>query len=277
MPLTDELERVRQKQLQEMVALAAHASVTVTGLIFPFGASGAHTPGDEFWLLSFSCFAWRTDGRSIRREALLVRRWASNAELRAFMDRHKSGAIVEMRVRLAKSGFDQPLALLEDLTTADSADAQLHAILDDLRKSVVHVDEQFGVLTLDRVMGWFEGRVDWNGANVTLYVVADQPGDLDKSLVAARSLWSRQAGWTRQVNDIAVAKLLSLKNETWLEAGESASTPAAFVERMVLESIKIDPHGRFEFVHDDGDLFWGHGIEVSGTLAQGAHEVGIVG
>lgn len=38
---------------------------------------------------------------------------------------------------------------------------------------------------------------------------------------------------------------------------------------MKLESISIQPNGEFEFWHNDGDLFYGHSIQISGSLEKG--------
>lgn len=38
---------------------------------------------------------------------------------------------------------------------------------------------------------------------------------------------------------------------------------------MTLEGISVDPDGSFDFWHNDGDLFWGHAIQISGSLVEG--------
>ena len=46
---------------------------------------------------------------------------------------------------------------------------------------------------------------------------------------------------------------------------------------MRLTSINTYPEGGFEFWHDDGDLFWGHYIQVSGSLDEGLTSADIPG
>ena len=41
------------------------------------------------------------------------------------------------------------------------------------------------------------------------------------------------------------------------------------MERMELDAVQISADGRFEFWFNDGDLFWGHAIHVTGALDQG--------
>ena len=38
---------------------------------------------------------------------------------------------------------------------------------------------------------------------------------------------------------------------------------------MKLESVNAYPDGAFAFWYDDGDLFWGHAIQMTGNLKEG--------
>ena len=94
---------------------------------------------------------------------------------------------------------------------------------------------------------------------------------------SAHELFKLQQTWDARVRDYAVSELLELKNDTWLGEGETEFTPATFKAQMKLESISVDPAGGFEFWFNDGDLFWGHTILVSGTLTDGPNDAGIHG
>jgi hypothetical protein len=61
-----------------------------------------------------------------------------------------------------------------------------------------------------------------------------------------------------------------------LREDETPVTPRQFKERMTLESIAVSPNGKFEFTFDDGQLFWGHVIQVSGSLSKGPTNAHIV-
>ena len=41
------------------------------------------------------------------------------------------------------------------------------------------------------------------------------------------------------------------------------------MERMELDAVQISAGGSFEFWFNDGDLFWGHAIHVTGALDKG--------
>ena len=49
----------------------------------------------------------------------------------------------------------------------------------------------------------------------------------------------------------------------------AGAVPERFMERMELDAVQIYGDGAFEFWFNDGDLFWGHAIHVTGSLDQG--------
>ena len=71
--------------------------------------------------------------------------------------------------------------------------------------------------------------------------------------------------------------LLELKNDAWLDEDESEVSAEEFIARMELSSVSIHADGGFEFWFDDGDLFWGHSIMVSGNIQDGLDDAGIHG
>jgi hypothetical protein len=71
--------------------------------------------------------------------------------------------------------------------------------------------------------------------------------------------------------------LLNLKNDNWLDDGEDEVTAEQFIEAMRLESIAVYPDGSFVFWHQDGDLFWGHSIQICGSLSEGLTDADIPG
>ena len=49
------------------------------------------------------------------------------------------------------------------------------------------------------------------------------------------------------------------------------------MERMELDAIQIYEDGAFEFWFNDGDLFWGHSIHVTGSLKAGPEDAQMEG
>jgi len=81
----------------------------------------------------------------------------------------------------------------------------------------------------------------------------------------------------KQLERAPETEILGLKNELWLAEGEAEANRTEFECKMVLESIKVEPDGSFEFWHNGGDLFRGHSIMVSGNLEEGPNDAGIHG
>lgn len=168
-------------------------------------------------------------------------------------------------------------ALLETLIGPTRGEAELHAHAKRLQLPVTRADKVLGKLTLDRRINSYDGRAKWNGKAVTVSVSADEGGDPDAGIQVAHALWRAQARWSRRVSDFAVAKLLKLKNENWLDENEKPVTAKEFRRRMKLETVSVYGDGSFAFWHDDGELFWGHAIQVSGDLKSGPRDADIPG
>ena len=84
-----------------------------------------------------------------------------------------------------------------------------------------------------------------------------------------------QNGWDEKVRSFAADQLLEQAND-WAQdaAGNEDGEPEEitreqFMERLELDAVQISADGRFEFWFNDGDLFWGHAIHVTGALDQG--------
>ena len=70
-------------------------------------------------------------------------------------------------------------------------------------------------------------------------------------------------------------ELLPLKNDAWRDEDEPRLSPAQFAARITLQS--VNAYGSFGFWHDDGDLFWGHSVQVTGNLKEGPKDADIPG
>ena len=65
-----------------------------------------------------------------------------------------------------------------------------------------------------------------------------------------------------KAKDYTVNKLLKLKNDLWLEEDEKEVTKKDFKDRMKFTSLYVFSESA-NFYFDNGDLFWGHTIEVT--------------
>ena len=138
-------------------------------------------------------------------------------------------------------------------------------------------NEDFGVFTFDMGVNWYSTNVNWIEESINLNLSVESNDELNSALQAAHALWNDKVMWNNLIRDYAVSELLSLKNESWLEEDDIEVTGEQFKDRMRLESITIYSDASFEFWHDDGDLFWGHSILISGSLSEGLTDADIPG
>lgn len=258
-------------------AFAAAPERTIHGVVSASGASAGKSGREKLWTLNVDLIAWRIAGQEVRRAPLKVSKRVSDAELKAQKAPIAAETVIAFRGKLCESSpFGDARAELTSLL-APPTDPELESILDEYRQPVELTDPVLGKLVLDRSVDWFEGMVVWSGQPVQIGASLDENGDAADTLGTARALLADAAGWTAKVNAFVVDKLLALKNDSWLEEDEAPLTADQFIACMQLDSITVDPGGYFTFWHNDGDLFWGHTIQVSGSLHEGLSDATIAG
>jgi hypothetical protein len=197
----------------------------------------------------------------------------SEEELSRQMGAIKAYSLLGLRLRFADHPNGRKQASGSTLPVTGLKDEELAQVATELQKPVVISDPTLGDFTLDRSLDWFRGEATWAGKQIRLELSAGKNGEADQCLQVAKALWGDQSAWAAKVSDYAVEQLLERKNGTWLDEGESPVTPELFKSRMSLESVTVYPSGEFEFWHDDGDLFWGHSIQVCGSISEGLTDV----
>jgi hypothetical protein len=265
-----------------LAQLGAQPKVDVLGILSESGVSGGWSQGDTLHSLFFCFASWRIAGSELHKDQLVVRRLVSkkvfDRELKKLRERILPNTVTRIRARVAEhSVWDRADALLEKVIGEDTSDRQMNAELKRLQKPVRFKDEDFGRFTLDRSINWFRTRTSWNGRKVQLSLAAQEPKEVEKALKVARTLWSAPKKWQKIVDAGAVKDLLPLKHTNWRGDEEGLLSATEFAARMELISITVCPDGEFRFWHDDGDLFFGHNIEVVGTLQKGIWYAGVHG
>jgi len=258
----------REDQLYD--ELSASPVCELSGVVSASGVSGGKARGQEFWSLLLTLDAWRVGTDPVRTESLMLRRRVTDEELKAFQETIDSETVIKVRARVTEDNvFGSPQGQLEEFLGAVSDDTELHSCLAELQKPVIHSDRRFGPLTFDRSIRWYAGTARWNGKLIDLNVNAETEDELLQALAVAYTLWDNESNWHQRVIDYAVEELLPLKNDSWLGDDETEFTPDQFKNQMTLEAICVYADGGFEFWHNDGDLFWGHSIQIGGTLSEG--------
>ena len=269
---------------QLVAQLSASPISEVTGIVSIHGVSAGRSGDENLWGLNMKFDVWRSGDGCLKTETLHFSRQVTDKELKSIQNVIKAETIVKVNARVVeKSVLSRPDALFEEFIEVVLNDNELKQYLEELKKPVTYSDNIFGTLTFDRQFNWYEGNVIWNGKNVTLDLSVDDPENIKPSLKVAKELWEDQVTWDSRISDYAVNKLLQLKNEEWLGDEDDGDEPEVevtaeqFKARMSLETISVDSDGEFEFWHNDGDLFFGHSILVSGNLTDGPDDAGIHG
>jgi hypothetical protein len=260
--------KLKQDQLLQQLKSAPISELV--GVVYAFGTGGGRARGEEFWTLRTAFEAWRIHGGALETRPLTIRRKVTDAELKSLQALLPAWSVVRIHARVINdSPIGGPEALLEHVLGFDNSDAELNQFAANLQRPVTFDDPMFGTFTLDRRINWFSGKGVWNGTPVKIHLDGKETNEAQAALKTARALWQSQGDWDQRVRDYAVRQLLARKNDDWLGEGEEEVSPEQFKARMKLQSITVRQDDEFEFFHDDGDLFWGHAIQISGSLSKG--------
>lgn len=252
----------------------------VEGIVSPRGQGGWPGRDPEYYVHCLSFANWRIAGGSllVGHELTLLRPVppSRNSVPRSenIFETFPAYSIQRFSVLLSENHLR---AVVDKVLTAEPVDETLRQISERLRERVVVLTDRFGEVVMNPEIGWFEGKVKWNRKTVGLHLEPGEDGGIADAIQTAECLWADQTTWKRKVDEFALEKLLPLKNDSWLGEDEQELTPAEFKRRMKLQSINVVGDGRFEFWHEDGNLFWGHAIHISGTLKDGLTDADIPG
>jgi hypothetical protein len=271
--MADEDIYVRQQRWLDQLAVSP--VVEVSGVVSPNGATGGRSRGEDFWTASLALEAWRIGTAELQIVPLRISRKVTDAELDHLRNTINPYAVVRIRARVGESAIGGYQALLEEFVGVCKSDADLNLYAERLQQPVTFENPDFGTFTIGRRVDWFAAEVVWDGKPVSLNL--SDAAEVEASLKVAQILWQKQPEWNRRIRDFAVQELLPLKNESWLNEDEAELSPDEFKDRMTLESITVYPSGSFDFWHNDGDLFWGHSIQISGNLSDGPKHADIPG
>ena len=137
-----------------------------------------------------------------------------------------------------------------------------------------------GTFALNRALGWFEAEADWLGSPIRLDLDRDE--DREKCLFHLRALMKGQADWDGRLRACAARDLLELANDWASDGGCEEHEPEEitreqFMERLEPDAVQISGDGSFDFWFNDGALFWGHSIHVTGSLEGGPEKAEMEG
>ena len=247
---------------------------TIIGLVDAGGSAGGSDGQSDQWNLIFHLVGWRYPGSEVVTGNRRCKLPVSKDDLRSLMDLVGPYSIVEAEI---DDGSEAEVTTLHRIVHVGAKDSELEQVALQLQKPIVLHDATLGRLDYNRRFGWFEGRAEWCGQDVKIRLSCTRSEEPTAVLDVATRLFKEQARWDRRVREYAVEQLLPLKNDSWLDEGEEEMSAADFLSKMSLESISLDEEGDLTFWHNDGDLFWGHAIQISGNLTDGLKNADIPG
>lgn len=131
----------------------------------------------------------------------------------------------------------------------------------------VEIDTPYGKFVLDRSMSWFEGEIELNGLDFTAFLETDE--DNGETAERALKVFLKTAenfeDFDRKNKEFAADNLLDLAHE-WQESDEGENEPLTreqFIEAIGVSEWTVTPYGNMTLYYYDGDIFWGHAIEIN--------------
>ena len=157
--------------------------------------------------------------------------------------------------------------MLIKILEEDVKNDKLQEIKEYLQKPVI-IESQFGTFELDREFSWFSCVMDWCGNEVSVTLESDEDCEetANKAMSTFQQIVKDKAGFDKKNREFAAEQLIELAND-WLEDDDSEDKPdeitkEMFMDRMELDDICVNSDGSITLYYDDGDMFWGHAIEV---------------
>ena len=271
-PLDDTTSR--DEQLRAM--FDALPAMTIHGVVDASGPGASQIPPATNWSWTLDLIAWRIPGQPIQNSPLVVSKQVSDEELNALQAAIDAESLIAFEAKLCeRSPYGDARAQLLRVLDQPVDDA-LEAVLRESCEPIEMTDPVIGTLVFDRSAQCFVAQALWLDEPIDISVYPDDDGAATNALQTAQTLFGAMEVWTDRVNKCAVAELLENKNDNWLDEDEEPISGEEFIDQMQLESINVYPDGTFDFCLDDGDLFWGHTIQVSGSLSDGPSSADIV-
>jgi hypothetical protein len=253
--------------------------IEIIGVVQPPGAGGAKNGNEELWSLVFSVHPWKQEGGQLdSRKLRLVQNGFTHDQLRLNMASIKPYTVLRARVRLFEPRPNMLLsAEVLEVRDGNDPDAEFHALAIEQQKPIVLPHPLLGRLTFDRGQNSFQAKLTLAGEPIEVSIDADGEAPDPAALAIAERFWKNQADWDHRLRQFAAAQLIELKNDTWLQEDEDPMTESEFIKKLTANSMGFDPPDGFTIYYNDGDIFWGHAIEIRGTLSNGPQSADIAG
>ncbi|UKN03461.1 DUF2262 domain-containing protein [Paracrocinitomix mangrovi] len=244
------------------------------GLVDESGTGGVLDKGDT-WTLFFSVLAYSENDSDLIEEKITVHKTTTQEKAKKLMNQIEPLSLLKFSGEIVQEKNRRKL-IMNDLIDSNWKNEKFTSFIADRIKPVHFESSLFGQLTLERAYDWFSGTGTWCEHKVGINY-SSQEHNAAKVEEFAKTVVSDQTEWSKKINSGIIKDLLNLKNTSWLEDDEPTISEQDFLDKISLETITFYDDGSFEFWYNDGDLFWGHSIQVDGSINDGIDRATIVG
>lgn len=109
---------------------------------------------------------------------------------------------------------------------------------------------------------WYEAVFSIDHSQVKLTVSAESETTVHVLETRLKNGIRWFSDYSGSIISFAAKQLLSIKNEEWLQEGESPLDEKMFTKALKIARININADGSMSFYYNAGNLFWGHVIVV---------------
>lgn len=228
------------------------------------------------WELRLTLQPWRADDGSIQTAKLTaITHNLDRESAQALAQAYPPGQVVRFAAAdLPVPGQDRPevtIATLEGLI--DAPDLAGFAVPASVFAPYDH--PALGRFVKDKDYLPHIGKAVWNGVRVEIWLDGSE-AELDACAATAEAMLANSGVWQAEMAARACSKMYANWDAVWREDDPPLSE-AEWKARLTIETLRVTADGRFTATFADGDLFWGHAIEVSGSLADGATDAAMFG
>jgi len=248
-------------------------------LIGAVGPGGSRSQNEKDWTLSVDFIAYREPGAPLTECEGNMRLANCNYErLKELQEAIKPYSVINAISSLEKKHGRYYHIVTELLETSVPNLPDETAIFERYQLPVTFIDAQFGEFVFNRVVGWFDGIVEFQGKKISVSVYGKE------DIPTLAFIFKDFEQFLQQAKHYAAKEMLELGNQwqydAWQDDKDDGNTEAEFtpiteedfVKRISLHEIIIEDSeepGEYTLWFKDGDIFWGHSITVSGNINTG--------
>ena len=158
---------------------------------------------------------------------------------------------------------------ITEIIDEESNNEFLEALIYDFKNPVVINSKVLGTMVYDSLMNEFTGEKTYKGNDVEISFKAEDKNSTE-NIVILENFWSKRASWDKKIKKFVSKEVLD-EAENWND-NNSTITEEMIAEAITMSGISMSADGDFTVYYDDGDIFSGHSIVVTGNMGKGLFE-----